>query len=231
VADSPGFDNIVFATSQPEQGGQTTIPLTAQLVPNGVYFWRVQANDPTNGVSSPYSAVSSFRYVPFDWKQATMVSSPHDFATWGETAKVTSVVFTGDAFLVDFDRRTGPNRWPDVPFGSGSLEYTLGMCLNINNHWYCSAPVQFWYGRELSASGRPSEVSFQWFYDPARWGPMTGYQPRDGELVGLFACAGNCRNNDAGDRSYVKERTNLALVPWSNHGTASYTFSGGAIRH
>jgi len=231
VADSPDFHNIVFAGTQGEQNGQTSMQLAAQMVPNSLYFWRVQASDANSGVSSPYSAVSSFRYVPFDWSQATMVSSPRDFAMWGETAKVTSVVFTGDAFLVDFDRRTGGDRWPDVPFGSGNLQYTLGMCVNINNHWYCSAVVQFWFNRELSASGRPSDVSFEWFYDPVRWGPMAFYQPRDGELVGVFACAGNCRNNDAGDRSYVKERTNLALVPWSNHGTASYAFSGGAIRH
>ena len=61
---------------------------------------------------------------------------------------------------------------------------------------------------------------------------MTGYQPQDGEIVGLFACAGNCRNNDAGDRSYVKERTNVAFVPWSNSGNGSYTFSvnGGRIQ-
>jgi hypothetical protein len=56
---------------------------------------------------------------------------------------------------------------------------------------------------------------------------MAGYQPQEGEIVGLFACAGNCRNNDAGDRSYIKERTNVAFVPWSNSGNGSYTFSHG----
>jgi len=227
VSDSTNFSNLVFVATQSEQGGQTSVQLTAQLVANNTYYWRVQASDPANGVTGPYSAVSSFKYVPFDWHQATMVSSPQDFANWAETAKVTSVVFTPDAFLVDFDKRTSPDRWPDVPFGEGSLQYTLGMCLNINNHWYCSAVVQFWFGRELEASGRPSDVSFEWFYDPARWGPMTGYQPAEGETVGLFACAGNCRNNDAGDRSYVKERTNLALVPWTTHGGTSYVFKAG----
>ena len=90
--------------------------------------------------------------------------------------------------------------------------------------------MQFWFGRELEASGVPSSVSQSWFYDPARWGPMAGYQPSDGETVGIFACAGNCRNNTAGDASYVKERTNVALVPWSNGGGPSYTFSNGAVR-
>jgi hypothetical protein len=57
---------------------------------------------------------------------------------------------------------------------------------------------------------------------------MAGWQPQDGETVGIFVCAGNCRNNDAGDRSYVKERSNVAFVPWSNHGEGSYTFSAGS---
>ena len=44
---------------------------------------------------------------------------------------------------------------------------------------------------------------------------MTGHQPADGETVGIFACAGNCRGTD-GSISLVKERTNVALVPFSN---------------
>jgi hypothetical protein len=227
VSDSTSFANLLFAASQNEQSGQTSTALMASLHAGSTYYLRVRATDMASGVAGPYSAVSSFRYVPFDWSQATMVSSPQDFASWAETAKVTSVVFTPDAFLVDFDKRDSPDRWPDTPFGTGSLEYTLGMCVNLSNHWFCSAVVQFWYGRELSASGRPDEIGLNWFYDPARWGPIAGYQPNEGETVGLFACAGNCRNNDAGDRSYVKERTNLALVPWTMQGGTSYTFSAG----
>ena len=193
----------------------------------GTYYWRVQALDNASGVSSPLSAISAFNYQPFSLSQATMVSSPQDFASWAETSKITSVTFFPDSFWVDFDRRDGPDRWIDTPFGDGSLQYTLGMCVNISGQWYCSAVVQFWYGRDLAASGIPGNVSFEWFYDPARWGPMAGYQPQEGEIVGLFACAGNCRNNDAGDRSYIKERTNVAFVPWSNSGNGSYAFSHG----
>jgi len=40
-------------------------------------------------------------------------------------------------------------------------------------------------------------------------------------------CAGDCRNNDAGDRSYVKERSNVAFVPWSNSGNGFFTFANG----
>jgi hypothetical protein len=226
LTDSSSFSRILASTTVAEQPGSTSVAPNVNLGA-GTYYWRVQAFDNASGVSSPLSAVSAFNYQPFNLSQAKMVSSPQDFATWAETAKITSVTFFPDSFWVDFDRRDGPNRWIDTPFGDGSLEYTLGMCVNISGTWNCSAVVQFWYGRDLSASGIPGNVSFEWFYDPARWGPMAGYQPQEGEIVGLFACAGNCRNNDAGDRSYIKERTNVAFVPWSNSGNGSYTFSHG----
>jgi hypothetical protein len=226
LTDTSSFSHILASTTAAEQAGTTSVAPNVTLGA-GTYYWRVQALDNASGVSSPLSAVSAFNYQPFSLSQAKMVSSPQDFANWAETAKVTSITFFPDSFWVDFDRRDGPDRWIDTPFGDGSLEYTLGMCVNISGQWYCSAVVQFWYTRDLAASGIPGNVSFEWFYDPARWGPMAGYQPQEGEIVGLFACAGNCRNNDAGDRSYIKERTNVAFVPWSNSGNGSYTFSHG----
>jgi hypothetical protein len=227
LSNSSAFSNMLASTTVAEQAGATTSFSPNATLGAGTYYWRVQAFDSASGVSSPVSPVSSFSYQPFTLAQATIVNSPYDLANWGETAKITSVTFTPDAFLVDFDRRDGPDRWIDTPFGSGTLQYTLGMCLNISGQWYCSAVVQFWFGRELSASGVPSEVGVSWFYDYARWGPMTGYQPQEGETVGLFVCAGNCRNNTAGDASYIKERSNVAFVPWSNSGNGAYAFSHG----
>ena len=227
LTDSSTFSRTLSSTVVAEQPGTTSVTPQVTLGA-GTYYWRVQAFDNASGVSSPVSGIIGFTYQPFSLSQATMVSSPQDFANWGETAKITRVQFFPDSFHVDFDRRDGPGRWPDVPFGDGSLEYTLGMCVNINNHWYCSAVVQFWYQRDLGASGIPANVHFEWFYDFARWGPMTNYQPQEGETVGIFVCAGDCRNNDAGDRSYVKERSDVAFVPWSNSGNGLYTFSKGS---
>src|SRR5581483_11546564 len=225
VSDSSSFSNIVFSKKVNEQPGQTSTTIDVTLRDKAVYYWRAQAFDDASHAQSPVSTVNSFTYSAFDMHQATIYNSPYDLADWGQTAHITSIVFTNDAFLVDFDKRDGPGRWPDTPFGDGSLEYTLGLCLNIGDHWDCSAAVQFWYGRELSASGGPWAIASEWFYDGARWGPMAGHQPQDGETVGIFVCAGNCRNNTAGDASYVKERSNVALVPWDNEGQSSYTFS------
>jgi len=226
------FNPLAAAQTVPEQaGGQTSFTFqVATGTPAGTYFWRVQASDPSNGVTSSFSSTFSFRYQPFDMRNAVILDSPRDMGFWDETAHITSVVFSPEAFEVDFDRRDGANRWRDLDFGDGgggTLQYTLGMCVNPNNagQWYCSAVVQFWYGRELTASTPPSYVGRNWFYD-GRWNPIVGYQPENGEIVGLFAGTGNLR-----DKSFtgagcpqICERTNVALVPWHNDDFATYSF-------
>ena len=229
VSDSAAFTNLIGVASVAEQEGQTTAQISATLTTNATYFWRVQATDPSNGVTGPFSSVFSFRYVPFDMRQAIIHDSPPDLGSWNETAKITSVTFTGEAFLVDFDRRTGSDRWRDLDFGDGrggTLQYTLGMCLNISSQWHCSAVVQFWYGRDLEASTPPSYVGRNWFYD-SRWGPMAGYQPSDGEQVGVFVGSGNLRGKSFTGAScpQICERSNVAMVSWQNSGFANYTFS------
>lgn len=155
--------------------------------------------------------------------QATIMDNPPAEGFWTVASTITSVVYGGGAVVVDFDKRDGPDRWPDVipPGFSGPLEYTLGLCLNISNHWYCSAVIQYWFGRDPGAS---ANIAQDWYYDPIRWGPMTGYQPSEGETVGWFAVEGNVRNDTLGDASPLMQRTNVQLLPWTGN-FASYTFS------
>jgi hypothetical protein len=233
VSTSASFQPLVFVNTVAEQaGGQTSVTVpVASNTPAGVYFWRAQATDPSNIVTSAFSTTFSFNYQPFDMRQAIVVDSPPDLGFWPETAKITSVQFTPDAFLVDFDRRDGSNRWRDLDFGDGhgdTLQYTLGMCGNLNRQWYCSAVIQFWYGRDLRDTTPPSYVARNWFYD-SRWGPMMGYQPEDGETVGLFAASGNVRDRTFTQAScpQVCERTNVMMVTWHNDGFANYSGIAG----
>jgi len=231
VATSSAFTSIVLTKTEAEGGGgQTSTIMDASLTSQATYFWRVTALDQTNAVSSPASSVFSFKYVPFDMRDAVIVNSPPDLGSWPEAAKITSIQFSPDAFQVDFDKRDGPGRWPDVvPAGwDGALQYTLGLCGQVNGpQWYCSGVVQFWYGRSLHDSAPPSHVGFEWFYDPVRWGPLYLHQPADGELVGLFVASGNLRDGNNLNRANcpaVCERSNVALVPWTND-YASYTYA------
>jgi hypothetical protein len=210
VSQSSTFASVLAAATAAEQGGGTTSATINAGLGNGNYFWRAQASDPSNGITTPYSSVSPFTVQLFDLQKANVWDNPADFKSWAETAAITSIDFTDDAILVDFDRRDGPNRWPDVGFGSGSLEYTLGMCVNIQGTWNCSATIQFWYGRDLAASGLPSYIAANWWYD-TRWGALQGYQPTCGETVGIYVAAGNLR--DSGN-VIAKERSNIVLMPF-----------------
>jgi hypothetical protein len=226
VADSAAFSHIVFTTTVAEQGGaggQTTAAVTAPLTNNATYFWRVQALDSTNFVTTAFSSALSFKFTSFDMHQAIIWDNPPDLASWAETATITSIDMS-TFILVDHSKRTGPDKWPESGFGGGGIQYTLGMCFNLSGQWHCSAAIQFWDGRELEAGGLASDVGINWFYD-SRWGPMAGHQPAPGELVGIFVAQGNLR--DSGNTS-VKERSNVVLIPFGS--TYSAGASAGQVR-
>jgi hypothetical protein len=213
VASDSGFTNIIADSGQvSEQPTQTSWTSTVSLSSTN-YSLRVQALDPADSVSTPF-ATTSFQVQPFDYTKAIMLANPGNFmVSWAQTANITSVDFEPDYFYVDFDKRTSPDRWPDVPFGTGTLQYTLGLCLNLygQGQWYCSAAIQYWFGRDNGAS---ENIGGDWYYDPARWGPMAGYQPGNGEIVGIFVGAGNLRDVVDGSGSYVLERSNVLLMPF-----------------
>ena len=159
----------------------------------------------------------------FDLTNSTILNSPRDLASWPITTTITNVDISAAGVHVDFSKANGSGRWPDVtpPGWDGSLQYTLGMCLDVSGQWYCSAVVEFWYGLDR-AGGPPSQYALNWFYDPNRWAPMTGHQPATGETIGFFVCAGDCRNNLNGDLSPVKERSNVVMVQMPTDAGAVY---------
>jgi hypothetical protein len=215
VSDSSSFGTIVFDKTVKEQsGGQTQVTVDVALNNQATYYWRVKASESGTGVTSAFSDTSSFQYIAFDMRQAVIWNNPPDLGSWPETAHITLADTGGWFIVVDFDKRDGPNRWPDdyTPGWDGALQYTLGMCLSIQQRWNCSAVVQFWYGRELEEGGVTSEVGINWFYDN-RWGALMGRQPAWGETVGLFVGAGNLRDNG---HVGLQERSNVVLIPWGS---------------
>jgi len=175
--------------------------------------WRARATDPQNNVQGPYTDSTAFTLIPFDMRKAAIWDNPQDLGSWSETANITRVDLSSGRIVVDFDKRASPDRWPDVGFGDGSIEYTLGVCLNIGGRWNCSAVVQFWFGRELEAGGDVGDMAGQWFYDN-RWGAMKGHQPAPGEVVGWFVAAGNLR--DSGN-VITKERSKVLFLPYGQN--------------
>ncbi|HEV3218052.1 MAG TPA: hypothetical protein VGZ27_20160 [Vicinamibacterales bacterium] len=62
VADSSAFTNIVFdSTTAQQSGDQTSIAVTARLTEGATYYWRVQAIDSTDGITTSFSTVFAFQ--------------------------------------------------------------------------------------------------------------------------------------------------------------------------
>ena len=244
VATDVAFTQSVLFSDHDEQGGKTSMPLNQDLPADRQFFWRANATDGKN--EGPWSTTHPFRtpsvVVPgpppnptptpnpgtpaasdaINMGQATILNSPSDLASWTISAGISRLDLTRDGVHIELspDKLNGPGRWPEASFG---VQHTLGMCLNINGRWYCSAVVQFWTGLPASG-GPPADYAANWFYDPSRWAPMTGHQPAQGEMVGFFTCMGDCRNNTKGDLSPLKERSNVVLVPMPGPGGGSYRF-------
>ena len=229
VSDDAGFGRVLFSTEAAEQAGsQTNVTAAVSgLAPGSTYYWRARATDVTNNITTPYSTPASFVAQTFNFATARIWDNPSDLGTWPIGARITYLEFTGFSMRVDFDRREGPNRWPDVvpPGWNGALQYTLGMCRNIAGEWNCSAVVQFWYGRSLDETAPASRFWREWWYDGGRWGPLASNPPQEGEMVGIFVAAGDLRQRGFTRASCprVCEVSNVVLVPFTS-GYAKYEF-------
>ena len=160
--------------------------------------------------------------MAFDFATTIIMNSPPDIATWQETAKLTKLDLAPDGVFIDFTKKDGPNRWPDVPFGApgDSLEYTLWIVIDVGGKWYASGCIEYWYGLDKNG-GPPSGYAMNWYYDPLRWGPMVGHQPAVGEMVGFFVSAGDARNNG---NTLVNERSNVVFVPFPSDAGGTWMY-------
>ena len=154
-----------------------------------------------------------------DLSQARVYNSPPDVASWPATSRLTRLDLMPSGAHIE---STKQEAWPDVypPGWNGPLLYTLWIALKINGQWHTSGCVQYWRGL-YENGGPPSQYAQNWYYDPSRWGPMTGYQPSPGEQVGFFITAGDARNNGV---SLVKERSNVVVVPFPTSSGTKFTF-------
>lgn len=165
-----------------------------------------------------------------DLHDVILYANPPDLADWPITTTLTGVTFDAEGVRLDFSKRDGDGRWPDVipPGWEGPLQYTIGMVECIDGAWYGSAVIEVWYGLD-SAGGNVAaddQVALNWYYDEIRWGRLAGRQPATGEVIGLFVAAGNLRNITTTDplQSPVMERSNVVLVPMPGVEGATHTF-------
>jgi hypothetical protein len=241
ISDSDSFANKVAAWTTAEQPDQTKLDLPLDLKYSSIYYWHVRASDPTT--IGPWSLIRAFvtpapAPVPvpdpvpgpvgpapgdaINLGTAVVMNSPGDVARWPATATMTLLDLGQAGVHVDFTKKDGAGRWPDVqpPGWDGPLQYTLWIVLNVNGRWYTSGCIEFWHGLDRNG-GPPGQYAQNWYYDPVRWGPMAGHQPATGEQVGFFVTAGDARNNGV---TAIKERSNVVVIPFPGPGGGTFRF-------
>jgi len=232
VASDEAFSSIFETWTVAEQPNQTSFDTPKDLANSKVYYWHVRASDPTT--TGPWSrtlalqvqdapAPSNSGQDAIDLHQATVSGgSPGDVANWPVTARLSVLDFQSSGVAVQFTKKDGPGRWPDVvpPGWDGALQYTLWMVVNVDGHWYTAGGVEYWYGLGRSG-GQPSRFTSNWYYSAEVWGPLARHQPSPGEQVGFFVTAGDARAKDV---RAVTERSNVVMVPFPSDGGAYYPF-------
>jgi hypothetical protein len=224
ISDTAAFGSVIYSATVAERTDRsfTGHDVTIKLVEK-TYYWRVTATDPANAVTSTASAVSPMKVQPFSLQQAVILDSPDNFAFFAETARITDLIMGPSGINVDFTKKNGPDRWPDIfpPGFSGPIQYCLGMAWKIDGQWYASAPIEMWNDRP-EGGGPPQDYALNWFYNPGRWAPMTFHQPSPGETIGFFVVAGDVRGFNSNQK--LQERSNVVMIPMPDGGGASFSF-------
>jgi hypothetical protein len=156
-----------------------------------------------------------------DIHQVTVVGSA-DVRDWPATARIHVLDFNSSGVAIDFTKKEGAGRWPDVvPNGwDGPIQYTVWMVVNHGGRWYTAGGVEFWHGLGRSG-GPPSQFANNWYYNPQIWAPLTYHQPGVGEQVGFFVTAGDQRAKDV---HIVAERSNIVMLAFPSDGGGYYPF-------
>jgi len=158
--------------------------------------------------------------IPLD--RIMIINSP-DIHSWPVTAEITKLDLAPEGAHVDFTKKDGPGRWPDVPFGNegGSIQYTLWLVRQIASSWWAAGGIEFWYGLDRNG-GEPGRYGHNWFYDPNRWTPLANNEAVIGELVGMLVTSGDARFGSAGVG--VQERSNIVTFPFPPNTGGVFTF-------
>ena len=145
-----------------------------------------------------------------DLRQATVLASPPDVASWPITTAITAIDINSGGIAVAFSKKQGPGRWPEVipPGWDGGIAWTLWLVVNHGGRLYTAGGIEYWHGLERSG-GPPSMIARNWYYSAGVWGVLSQHQPAVGEQVGFFVTAGDHRAKDV---RAVTERSNVVIV-------------------
>lgn len=208
VSTSPGFSPLVVDQSVPEGSGRTSFRPARDLPIETTLYWRVTANDATNGVTSPSSSVVSIvTALAIDLTKAEFLASPN-VSGWAETGVLELVEQDGAPPGPLCMRFTDPG-WPDAPFfGDPNFGVYANMWFfaRINGTWYGGAGEWLYRGSGSCKAGQGTRTMGP---DSGFGPPVSTWAPRVGELVGWMVTTAARR----GHRT-IDQRTNIIVQPW-----------------
>lgn len=153
----------------------------------------------------------------------TCLQSP-DVSNYAETARVTSIEFTANNFILTHTKEGAgwPNThvpgWGDGGADTGDIEWTLWVVLPVSlNRWIATGCVEFWEGKKTGVGGPFSDAARNWYYYVPE---MVSAPQGPGTVVGFFAVQGDERRKNF---MTVQERSNVVFVQVPN-GPFKYTF-------
>lgn len=165
----------------------------------------------------------------FDLATAQIVNAP-DVRAWPITTAITQITITPSSrqfpngnTVIEFDKKDGPGRWPDVtpPGWAGPLQYTVWLFRMINGAPVGSAFIQMWYTRD-GCGDAVSDYDINWYYS-SRWAPLYGSgRIPAGESIGMMVTSGNQRDS-VGPNS-VAQRSNVVVfaAPVGDNGVFTF---------
>lgn len=147
---------------------------------------------------------------------------------------ITRIDVMPNGFRVEFDKREGINRWPDVvPAGwDGPIEFTLWLGAKLNDgRWHIAASMNIWNGDGVGASNGfsggtgtdPKQYSQNLYYLD---GALGAHTPIVGELLCAFVTAGAQRGLNA---FAVEARSNVITFALPTAAGASFVFTYDAL--
>ena len=205
-------------TSAATQGGENCSLTLNTRLPIGNGTFRLEYPGPLClPSSSPTPSRTPIPTAPTggpDLAGATIVGSP-DVRGWAVTSRITNVAFGGGRFRIDHTKR---GQWPGVDIGGALQEATVWVFFNINGTWYGTGGERLRPGQNEKELSAPSAIGPGWLYDRGRWGAMTNYVPRPGEMVGFMVAAGSTRSDN---HAPLHERSNVVAIPFPADGASA----------
>jgi hypothetical protein len=160
------------------------------------------------------------------------VLTPASVASWPATAQISRVEVRPDGLHIEFSKRTGADRWPDVtpPGWDGPIQFTVWLGAQVNGRWHLAASMNVWYGEGEGSGGGvyagpvtdPSQYPKNLYYlDDA----LKGHTPEVGESLALFVTAGAQRGLNA---FAVAERSDVVLFTMPGPNGAAFNYGAAA---